>query len=250
MRPPFRTSIARLSVRPDADDPAAIVGPRPRFSRRPHTDAKVAAVRRLIEQTPLTYGEIASRTGVGRATICRWTRDGGWRRPPFAPRATDTVPRARASAQLKRRTLAARLAALAERYVRELEQAPGVDLDKLSEALELMKMAKLAAMPRHRPRKTSSARSRASGNPEPKADERVTPGSPLARGRTEDNDKPLRPIQQLCVGGVDLHRAPRAAIEDFLAHREPPPKEALPRRSRARRSQRNRAHARMLERER
>ena len=87
-------AIVRLGVRPDppADDPAAIVGPRPRGSRRPHTDAKVAAVRRLIEQTVLTYGEIAAKTGVGRASICRWTRDGQWQRPLFAPRATDTVP--------------------------------------------------------------------------------------------------------------------------------------------------------------
>ena len=105
----------------------------PRGSRRPHTDGKVAAVRRLVETTLFAYGEISARTGVGRASICRWTRDGGWRRSPFAPRATDTVPSARASAHLKARTLAARLSALAERYVRELEQTPGVDLDKLGE---------------------------------------------------------------------------------------------------------------------
>src|SRR5882762_4015820 len=126
MRPPFYTSIVRLGVRPD--EPAAMVAPRPRGSRRPHTDARVAAVRRLIEQSTLTYSEIAARTGVGRASICRWTRDGGWRRPPFAPRATDTVPSARASVHLKARTLAARLSALAERYVHELEDTPGVDL--------------------------------------------------------------------------------------------------------------------------
>src|SRR5882672_6784501 len=95
---PYRPSpsIARLGVRPD--EPAAMVGPRPRGSRRPHTDAKVAAVRRLIEQTALTYGEIAKRTGVGRASICRWTNDGSWQRHAFAPRATDRVPRERASA--------------------------------------------------------------------------------------------------------------------------------------------------------
>ena len=87
---------------PTPAEPGAFVAPRPRGSRRPHTDAKVATVRRLIEQTTLTYGEIAARTGVGRASICRWTRDGGWQRPPFAPRATDTVPRARASAKLRR----------------------------------------------------------------------------------------------------------------------------------------------------
>jgi hypothetical protein len=155
MRPPFHPSIARLGVRPD--QPGAVVGSRPRGSRRPHMDATVAAVRRLIEQTALTYGEIAMRTGVGRASICRWTRDGGWQRPLFAPRATDTVPSARASAKLKSRTLAARLAALAERAIRELEESASVDLDRLGEALELMKMAKLAARPRRRRRPATEA---------------------------------------------------------------------------------------------
>ena len=57
----------------------------PRGSRRPHTDGKVAAVRRLVETTLFTYGEISARTGVGRASICRWTRDGAWE-PAFPAR--------------------------------------------------------------------------------------------------------------------------------------------------------------------
>jgi hypothetical protein len=58
MRPPFFSpSIVRLRVLPD--EPGAVVGTRPQGSpgkpsRRPHTDAQVAAVRRLIEQTALT----------------------------------------------------------------------------------------------------------------------------------------------------------------------------------------------------
>ena len=55
---------------------------------------------------------------------------------------------------------------------------------------------------------------------------------------------------ELCAADVDLHRAPRAAVEDFLAHREPPPKEALPHRPRVRRSKRSEHHAWMLEKER
>ena len=245
MRPPIFASISRLSVRPDSDDPDAIVGPRPRGSRRPHTDARVAAVRRLIEQTTLTYAQIAARTGVARASICRWTRDGGWKRPPFAPRATDTVPTARASLKLKMRTLAARLAALAERHLRELEQTPGVDLDKLAEALELFKMAKLAALPHHRPRKRrrSTQNPFAPPRPEEPAEAKAKAGVSKDEADRERSDRGLRPIAQLCVGDVDLHRAPRAAIEDFLAHREPPPKEALPRRSRARRAKRDEYHA-------
>jgi hypothetical protein len=213
LNPLFRPSVVRLRVTPD--DPQAIVGPRPPRSRRPHTDATVAQVRRLIEESVLTYGEIAQKTGVGRASICRWTRDQNWQRPAFAPRATDTVPRARASAKLRRRTLAARLTALAERYVRELEETPGVDLEKLGEALELVKMAKLAAMSRRRRRNASAA-----------------PG------------ERLRPMAELCAADVDLHRAPRAAIDDFLVNRAPPSREDAPPRGK-----RNAHHAWMLEKE-
>ncbi len=219
---PFHPSppIVRLSVRPAHDDPAAVVGPRPRGSRRPHTDATFADVRRLIEQSTLTYAQIRARTGVSHACICRWARDGGWKRPPFAPRATDTIPTPRASAKLRRRTLAARLDALAERHVRELEESACVDPVKLGEALELLNMARLAA--RRRPRRRPGE---------------IAP------------EEASRPIMQLCVGGVDLSRAPRAAVEDFLANREPPPKEARPRRS-GRGSRREREHAWMMEKER
>jgi hypothetical protein len=200
MRPPFHGSIARLGVRPDHDDPAAIVGPRRGGRGRPHSDATVAAVRRLIEQTVLTNRQIAARTGVSHVTVCKWKHAGDWKRPPFAPRASDTIPTPRASAQLRRRTLARRLDALAERHIRELEESACVDPEKLGEALELLKMAKLAA--RHRPKRR--------------------------RGELAP-EQASRPITQLCIGGVDLSRAPRAAVEDFLANREPPPKPVGPR---------------------
>jgi hypothetical protein len=228
MQPPFHPSIVRLGVRPDdlRNDPRAVVAPRPRGSRRPHADAAVAAVRRLIEQSTLTYAEIAARTGVACASICRWTRDGGWQRPVFAPRATDTVPSARASARLKRRTLAARLSALAERTIRELEESASVDLDKLAQALELLKMAKLAARPRRRRRSHNE-----------------TAGHSLAT-----LDEPARAglIEDLRAAGVKLEHAPQSALEDFIASREPPRDEPALRR-RGRRSKRNRDHARMLE---
>jgi sirohydrochlorin ferrochelatase len=149
----FVEPVVRLSPYAPLDEhPDAIVAQRPRGSRRPHTDALVARVRHYIEQTTLTYGEIATKTGVGRASICRWTRDHGWKRPLFAPRATDTVPSPRASQKLKLRKLAERLRDLAERHVRELEQAAPVDPDKLMQALQLLKMARLEAMGRRRPR--------------------------------------------------------------------------------------------------
>jgi hypothetical protein len=210
--------VVRLAVRPDHDDPAAVVG---RYGpRQPQTDAAVAAVRRLIEQTTLNYRQIAARTGVSTASISNWKRDGGWKRPPFAPRACDTIPAARATMKLKRRMLGARLEALAERHIRELEESGCVDPVKLGEALELLTMARLAANPRRRPKR---------------------PGEMAP-------EEASRPIMQLCVGGVDLSRAPRAAVEDFLANRERPPEKDLPPRG-SRRSRRWREHARMRERE-
>jgi len=175
----------------------------------------MAAVRRLVEQTALTCREIEAKTGVDHTTISRWTRECQWQRHPFAPRSTDTAPSARAGARLRARTLAARLAALAERYVRELEETPGVDLDKLGEALELMKMAKVAARPRRRKSLLNQA---------------------------------VRPIIELCAEDVSLRVAPRAAVEDFLESRAPPSKERAPG-GRSKRSRRNEHHTWMLQRE-
>jgi hypothetical protein len=222
---PYFSPIVRLRPTPDpAPGETPGMPPRPRGSRRPHTDEKVARVRHLIEGTTLTYGEIAARTGVGRASICRWTVDGGWKRPLFAPRATDTIPRARASHKLKRRTLAARLTALAERYIGELEAMNCVDPDKLAEALELLKMARLAAMGRRR--------------------RRSPPSIPIPAG--------TRPMGELLLAGVDLQRVPRAALDDYLEHRAPPQKEDSPRRERRRKRDRfssEEYHRWMLEKE-
>ena len=116
-------------------------------------------VRRLVETTLLTNREIAKRTGVPETNIRRWTDNGQWARPLFAPRSTDTVPTWRAGRRRRRRMLAARLDAVAERYVRELEATRGVAFAKLREALELLKMAKLAERPhsgRHRLAKAAS----------------------------------------------------------------------------------------------
>jgi hypothetical protein len=55
------------------------------------------------------------------------------------------------------------------------------------------------------------------------------------------------------AAGVDLHRAPREAIDDFLQNRAEPPAHEKPPRSRgrgnARYFTRTQRHARMLERE-
>ena len=226
MRPPiFSPSIVRLSgrPRPESGEGARTVLP-PGGKGRPHADGTVEAVRRLIEETTLTYHQIAARTGTSPASISRWMQAGAWKRPLFAPRSMLTVPTPRATAWNKHRMLSRRLAALADRYIRELEEAPGVDLAKLGAALELARMARLATM-RRTPRRTEAAMW----------------------------GEPMRPIAELCAAGVDLSRAPRDAVEDFLAHRATPPEDERPPRSRGRGNARYRTraqrHAWMLERE-
>lgn len=212
---PRPSPIVRLRVKPL--DPAAVDGPRPpgprgETSRRPHTDAKVAAVRHLIEQTTLTYSEIAARTNVGRASICRWTRDFGWQRPAFAPRATDTIPRPRALQKRKLRMLAERLRALAERHVRELEDAPRVDVDKLIQALQVLKMARLEAMGRRRRRRFV--------------------GLTETGAQWQARDDAIRTaLKEMRRGGVDPDRAPQEALDLVLdAHAPEPDSPALHRR--------------------
>ncbi len=248
--------IRRVRVTPERPDELPQRAP---GTRRPHGEAQVAAVRHLIEQTELTYSEIAKKTGVGRASICRWTVDNKWVRPVFAPRATDRIPRARASAKLRRRTLAARLDTLAQRYVTELESDPGVDLDKLAAALELAKMAKLAAMGRKRrrtlareqyePRATSLIRSSAIA---------LSPGRPRALGsRSHQHMKagiqyreayefPAEVLARLRAEGVNFDRAPDAAVKDFIdSHR--PPENDRHFRQRGAKSRRKRAQRRMFD---
>jgi hypothetical protein len=190
------SGLIRLRVTPDepAEGPPAILEQRPRGSRRPHTDMAVAKVRHLIERTDLTYSEIAKKTGVGRASICRWARDGKWQRPAYAPRATDLVPTLRAGRRLRMRKLATRLEALAQRYVRELEEAPNVDPDKLMQALQLVKMTRLEAMGRRRRRRFTS---------EPRTG---------AWGLTRDQGIRTA-LKEMRRGGVDPDRAPQEAVE-------------------------------------
>jgi hypothetical protein len=193
------SGLVRLRVTPDepAEGPPAIVEQRPRGSRRPHTDMAVAKVRYLIEQTGLTYSEIAKKTGVGRASICRWARDGKWLRPAHAPRATDLVPTLRAGRRLRMRKLATRLEALAQRHLRELEEAPAVDPDKLMQALQLVKMTRLEAMGNRRRRpglfSTSEARTGLWAS---------------------ERDAAIRTaLKEMRRGGVDIDRAPQEAVD-------------------------------------
>ena len=223
---PFRDAISHAprTRKPTPDDPCVAPGRR----GRPHSDATMMQVRRLIETTTCSYTEIAKRTGVPSATICRWCVQRKWARPAFAPRSTDTVPRWRASIRLRRRTLAARLCDLAERWVRNLEASPAVDFARLREALELLKLTRMAAQrvnPRFRP---------------------VAAADPLAHRAARE-----RVIADLRACGVDIARAPSEALADFIESCAPGPDPnkdpAL--KERGRYSKRKSEHARMLERE-
>ncbi len=229
IRSQLSTGLIRLRVTPDepAEGPPAITEQRPRGSRRPHTDMAVAKVRHLIEHTDLSYSEITKKTGVGRASISRWSRDGKWQRPPYAPRATDLMPTKRAGRRLRMRKLAERLEALAERHLRELEEAPNVDPDKLMQALQLVKMARLEAMGRRRRRRLVG---------------------PTYTGLwASERDAAIRTaLKEMQRGGVDIDRAPKEAVEMVIEANKPV--EDYPElRPRGRRSRRVREHAWMRE---
>jgi hypothetical protein len=234
IRAQLSAGLVRLRVTPDepTEGPPAIVEQRPRGSRRPHTDMAVAKVRHLIEHTDLTYSEITKKTGVGRASISRWTRDGKWLRPAHAPRATDLVPTRRAGRRLRMRKLAERLEALAERHLHELEEAPNVDPDKLMQALQLVKMARLEAMGRRRrrPRLFSTGEARTGA-------------------WASERDAAIRTaLKEMQRGGVDIDRAPKEAV-DLLIEANTPVEDHPELRERGRRSRRNREHAWLLQKE-
>ncbi len=126
-------------------------GPRRgRKAKRPHRPATVEAVRRLYETTDMTYVEIAAETGTAPASVCRWSQAGGWRRPSHAPVCTSSEANGLASSALKGRVLAKRLRDLAERMMREMEAADGVDPKALAGALDLLRQAKVAEKPTRR----------------------------------------------------------------------------------------------------
>jgi hypothetical protein len=197
IRSQLSSGLVRLRVTPDepVEGPPAITEQRRHNSRWPHTDMTVAKVRHLVEHTDLPFREIKAKTGVDNGTISRWARDGGWVRPPYAPRAPDSVPTYRAGRRLKLRKLAGRLQAIAERYVRELEETRGVDLDKLIEALQVLRMARLEVM----------------GN---RGRRRPWLGPAVSGAWKAELDKSIyTALKQMRRGGVDLDRAPKEAMD-------------------------------------
>lgn len=184
--PPFRRDRARVGA---PLDPVPSSRGRPGAWRgRPHTDRMMFAVRHLVETTCLTYTEISARLGIGRATICRWKQDEGWVRPAGAPVATDTAPSSRASARLRARQLHRRAQDVAARILDELEQDPEASPEALWSALEMLKAAKLARMPKRRRR----------------------PGEPKPEVPSRPNLKPGRLPSPHLPAALDADRARRA----------------------------------------
>jgi hypothetical protein len=130
------------------------------------------------------------------------------------------------------RKLASRLEALAERHLRELEEAPNVDPDQLMQALQLLKMARLEAMGRRRRRP------------------RLFSSGPARTGAwASERDAAIRTaLKEMQRGGVDIDRAPKEAV-DLLIEANAPVEDHPELRERGRRSRRNREHAWMREKE-
>jgi hypothetical protein len=159
-----------------------------------HTDLTVAKVRHLVETTGLSYREIGRKVGVPHSNITNWKRDYGWQRPLHAPRPWDVIPTARHGRRQKLRTLAERLRALAERMIQELEATPGVDLDKLMQALQVIKMARLEAMGRR-------GRFR-------------SPGPGMTGFEWASREEAIRgALKDMRRAGVDIDRAPQEALD-------------------------------------
>jgi hypothetical protein len=194
--PHIPPALTRLRVKPDepTEGPPAIDGYRPPGQRRMHSDLTVAKVRHLVETTGLSYREIGLRVGVPHSNITNWKRDYGWQRPIHAPRPWDMIPTARHGRRQKLRTLAERLRALAERMIHELEETPGVDLDKLMQALQVVKMARLEAMGRR-------GRFR-------------SPGPGMTGFEWASREEAIRgALREMHRAGVNIDRAPQEALD-------------------------------------
>jgi hypothetical protein len=199
---------------------------RPPGSRRPPTDTTYAEVRELIEHTALTYDQIKARTGVDTGTMSCWARDGGWVRPLEAPRSSDRMPTFRARRRLKLRKLAGRLQMLAEHAVRQLEETPAVDLDRLIQALQVLRMARLEAMGNRR--------------------RGPWPGELRTGAWTMSRAQAIGAVlKEMRRGGVDIDRAPKAALE-LLIEAKVPEEDHPAFRERGARSRRNPEHAQAL----
>ena len=98
--------------------------------------------------------------------------------------------------------MAERLRALAERHVRELEESATIDPDKLMQALEVLKMARLEAMGRSRRRRMAMIEH--------------------AMSAATRDAITRRALNELRNRGVDVEHAPKEALDLLIDARQPP----------------------------
>jgi hypothetical protein len=136
------------------------------------------------------------------------------------------MPTLRARRRLKLRKLAGRLQMLAEHHVRKLEETPGVDLDGLLQALQVLRMARLEAMGNRR--------------------RGPWPGERRTGAWAMPREQAIRAVlKEMRRGGVDIDRAPKEALE-LLIEAKVPEEDRAAFRDRTPRSRRNAEHARLL----
>ncbi|MBS0530621.1 MAG: hypothetical protein JSS22_14720 [Proteobacteria bacterium] len=200
--------IARLRVTPDdpANPPAAgppAVAKRGRRGRgRPYPDETVRRVRHLLETTTLSQMEIARRTGVKQATISLWQRHNRWFRPLGAPLNPAIASLWRVGPAMKLSLLTGRLVAIAERMTRELEENPDTDIDKLEQALQAVRMARVTLQGNRR-RKLLIGRARTGFE-------------------VMEEDAAIRAaLKEMRRGGVEIDRAPKEALDLVIAANTP-----------------------------
>lgn len=130
--------------------------PRDGGSGRPYPDAKVAAVRALVETTDLAPAEIARRTGVCVATVYRWTAAGGFGRRG-GPDLTREPPKEidRDDPDLGGRSPRMRAIRRAETILGWLDRTGEADLAAIGRALDALDEARAV---RGRPRGRAAGR--------------------------------------------------------------------------------------------
>ncbi len=173
---------------------------------RPIPDDTVQRVRHLLENTTLPQMKIARMTGVKQATISVWLRHNGWMRPLGAPLNPAIRSLWRIGPAMKLSLLTGRLVAVAERMTRELEDNPDTDIDKLMQAVQAVRMARVTLQGNRR-RKLLIGRAR-TGFQVMKEDDAIRAALKEMRG-----------------GGVDLDRAPKEAMDLVLAANTPAEKD-------------------------
>lgn len=199
--PHVPSPVIRLSLtRGEPAAPAPLQGPpatahRLRAGRgRPYPDSTVQQVRDLLQTTTLSQNAIARRTGVKQATISVWLRHNRWARPLGAPRNPAIASLWRVGPALKLSLLTGRLLAIAERMTRELEDNPDTDIDRLMQALQAVRMARVTLQGNRR-RKLLVGRAR-------------TGYEVMAE------DAAIRAaLKEMQRGGVDVDRAPKEALD-------------------------------------